>query len=540
MKRRAATERPTLDLMEEAVHLLRSTPLHVFGWYLVGTLPFLLALLYFWTEMSWSALAAQHRAEAALGVALLFVWMKTTHAIFAGRLSARLTRQTDERVTLRNAGRIALYQAIVQPSKLFILPLAGLATIPFAWVWAFYENAAVLGCGDGVRKFCARSWRLACFSPRQNHGALSVYVLLWLVVFINLAIVVLLVPQLVKMFTGVESVFTRSEVGLFNTTYFAVVGTFTYLVCDPLRKAIYVLRCFYAESLRSGADLTAELRALPRPHSRLATAVALLLLAASLPLRAEPTPTPPPLSGEAARLDRAIEETLKRSEFSWKLPRQPDTKVKSKWPFVDAIGRFLKATARMVKRAFEKVSGWINRLFAPRDLPSGPAGAGGWYASSRGWLIALIGVLIVAAVVLLAKAMQQLRLRRKIALPVSAPAPKVDLEDESVTADLLPEDEWQALAREHLRKGEMRLALRAFFLSGLAHLAAREVLTLARHKSNRDYQTELHRRARDQPRLVDAFAENIRAVERVWYGRHDVDTEDLRRFELNLEQIRAC
>lgn len=540
MKRRAATERPTLDLMEEAVHLLRSAPLHVFGWYLIGTLPFLLGLLYFWTDMSWSALAAQHRGEAALGVALLFVWMKTSHAIFARQLNSRLTRQTDDSVTFREVGRIALFQAIVQPSKLFILPLAALATIPFGWVWAFYENATVLGAGDGVRKFCARSWRFARFSPRQNHGALSVYLLLSSVVFINVGILVVLVPQLLKMFTGVESVFTRSEVGLFNTTFFAVVGTFTYLVCDPLLKAIYVLRCFYAESLRSGADLTAELRALPRPHNRLATAVALLLLAASSPLRAEPTAAPPPLSGEAAKLDRAIEETLKRSEFSWKLPRQPDTTVKSKWPFVDAIGRFLKATARMVKRAFNKVADWFGRLFESRDLPSRPAGSGGWHASSRGWLIALVCVLIVAALVLLAKAVQQLRVRRMTALPVSAPVPKVDLEDESVTADLLPEDEWQALAREHLRKGEMRLALRAFFLSGLAHLAAREVLTLARHKSNRDYHTELRRKAHDQPPLIDAFAENIRAVERVWYGRHDVDAEDIRRFEINLEQIRAC
>jgi hypothetical protein len=86
----------------------------------------------------------------------------------------------------------------------------------------------------------------------------------------------------------------------------------------------------------------------------------------------------------------------------------------------------------------------------------------------------------------------------------------------------------------------MRLALRAFFLSGLAHLAAREVLTLARHKSNRDYEAELRRRARDQPPLLEAFAQNIAVVERVWYGQHAVDAEALRNFELNLERIRAC
>lgn len=539
MKRRAATERPALDLMEEAVHLLRSTSLHEFGWYLLGTLPFLFGLLYFWTDMSWSALAAQHRAEASLGVALLFLWMKTFQAIFAAGLHARLSRQTPDRFKFRQAARIALFQAIVQPSKLFILPLAALATIPFAWVLAFYENATVLGTGETTRKFSARAWRLACFSPRQNHAALTVFLLFALFVFLNVAVLVLLAPQLLKMFTGIESVFTRNQVGLFNTTFFAVVGTLTYLVCDPLLKAIYVLRCFYAESLRSGADLAAELRGLPRPQPRLAAALALVLMAAA-PLSAELPRASPPLTQEAAKLDHSITETLKRSEFSWKLPRQPEAQTQSKWPFVDAIGRFFKTTARKVKRAFEAVADFLERLFKPRDVSGRQSGAGGWHASSRGWMMALIALLVVAALVLLGKSLKQLRLRRQTMLPVIAPAPKIDLADESVTADLLPEDEWLVLAREHLRKGEMRLALRAFFLSGLAHLAAREVLTLARHKSNRDYHAELRRKARDQPPLLEAFAQNTRLVERVWYGRHEADADDVRRFELNLEQIRAC
>ena len=133
MKKRER-ERATLDLMEEAAQLLRSTPLAVFGWYLFGTLPFLLGLLYFWTDMSWSALAYQHRAEASLGVALLFVWMKCAQSVFAGKLRARLARVPDDRITVSRLISIAFHQAIVQPSKLLVLPAALLATLPFAWV----------------------------------------------------------------------------------------------------------------------------------------------------------------------------------------------------------------------------------------------------------------------------------------------------------------------------------------------------------------------------------------------------------------------
>jgi hypothetical protein len=148
-------------------------------------------------------------------------------------------------------------------------------------------------------------------------------------------------------------------------------------------------------------------------------------------------------------------------------------------------------------------------------------------------------LLAVAALVLLVRALRQWQLRRPASVPKAA-VTRPDLADESVTADLLPEDEWLALAREHHARGELRLALRAYFLAGLAHLAGREVLALARHKSNRDYQSELQRKARDQPPLLEAFEQNIAIVERVWYGRHEIDREGLARFENNLEQIRAC
>lgn len=537
MKRREQ-ERPTLDLMEEAVELLRSTPLDVFGWYLLGTLPFLFGLLYFWTDMSWSALASQHRAEASLGMALLFIWMKCSQAVFARKLRAGLARVRDDRLTASRLASIALYQAMVQPSKFFVLPLAALATIPFAWVWAFYENATVLGRDETLRKFIAKAWGQARFWPRQNHCALSIYLLLLGVVFLNVAIIVALVPQVLKMLLGIETLFTRSTGSIFNTTFFAVICVLTYLVCNPFLKAIYTLRCFQGESLRSGEDLAAELHALPRFRP----AISALLLAAFLsvsPICA--APGAPPAALYAAELNQSIDETVKRPEFSWKLPRQTEiAEAKAKWPFVDAISRFLKATGRVIKRIFKAIGEWMDRQFASRNPSPQGDGSRGWHTSSRFWMTALLVFLAVAALALLVQAIRQSR-RRRTAVglgPVATPRP--DLSDESVTADLLPEDEWLALARDHLARGELRLALRAFFLAGLAHLARREILVLARHKSNRDYQAELRRKARDRPPLLEAFGQNIAVVERVWYGRHEIDREGIARFENNLEQIRAC
>jgi hypothetical protein len=127
-------------------------------------------------------------------------------------------------------------------------------------------------------------------------------------------------------------------------------------------------------------------------------------------------------------------------------------------------------------------------------------------------------------------------------VPVTAEAlaPLPDLRDEGVTADQLPEDGWLQLARDLVQRGELRLALRASYLAGLAHLASRQLIGLARHKSNHDYDRELRRRARTNAELLAAFDRNLSAFERTWYGTHAVTPETLGDFTQNLERIRAC
>ena len=541
MKKRAAQDRPALDLMEEAVHLLRSVPLECFASYLLGTLPFLLGLLYFWTDMSWSAVASQHRGEASLGVAFLFLLMKTGQATFSRQLRGFLSGPGRQSLTWREGLAFVRYQAIIQPSKLFLLPVAALATIPFGWVWAFYESATALGAGDGLREFFARARRHASLWPRQNHTVLLVYLLLVCVVFFNLAILVFLLPQLLRMFTGVETFVTQSPRSFFNTTSLAVAGALTYLACDPLLKAIYVLRCFQGDSLYSGEDLIAELRALPRVGRAIALIAAFLSVA---PLaRATPPPSPPAGAVvSVAEMNRAIDEAMKEPRFSWRLPRQAAREeTKRSWPFVDAIGRFLQTTGRVIKNAIQSFFRWLDRIFTPPNGPTAdPSRLEGWQMSSRNWMTLLLIILGLTAFALVIQTIRQLRLRRQ--QPVAAPvaAVKLDLADENVTADLLPEDGWLLLARNHLGKGELRFALRALFFAGLAHLGTRELLTLARHKSNRDYWRELRRRASDQPPLLDAFHDNVAVVEWVWYGEHAIDEGALERFENNLEAIRKC
>ncbi len=91
-----------------------------------------------------------------------------------------------------------------------------------------------------------------------------------------------------------------------------------------------------------------------------------------------------------------------------------------------------------------------------------------------------------------------------------------------------------------LSKGELRLALRAMYLATLAHLANREIVTIARFKSNHDYETEVNRRARGSPELLAAFSANVSSFDRSWYGLYDVTAEALTQFQSNFERIRSC
>lgn len=259
---RRQQSRPALDLIEEAVHLLRTAPAGALAAYCVGTLPFILGLLYFWADMSRSPYARQHVVEAALGVTLLFVWMKFWQAMFARQVRAFVSGETPPPLTVRRGIRIVLGQAALQPTGLFLLPLAALPVLPLAWVYAFYQNLTALADSDApsLRELFRRCARQAQFWPQQNHIVLLFLSLFAGFVFLNCCIGCGMFPHLIKMLFGIETVFSRGGWAMLNTTFFATMAGLTYLCLDPILKAVYVLRCFYGDLIQSGADLRADLR----------------------------------------------------------------------------------------------------------------------------------------------------------------------------------------------------------------------------------------------------------------------------------------
>lgn len=537
MRPSSHSHRPALDLVEEAVHLLRRAPGSAFAWYYFGAVPFALSLLYFWTDMSWSADARRDCALGAAVVSCVFVWMKFCQAMFAQELRKQVSLDVNRQLTFSDMLRIFAQQTIFQPFKLFVLPLAFVITLPFGWVCAFYENVTVRGAGNSVSDLRNQAWRQATLWPRQNHLGLLIFWLFRIVTAVNLLLVLFITPHLLKMLSGFENIFTRSSVSVLNSTALAVVCAGTYLCCDPFLKAFYVLRCFYGESLESGEDLQVEVRRLrPTPALALIAVVATLFpLGAMVASPTEQQNRPGSIRVE--ELNRAIDDTMNEPQFRWRMPRE-EAESDPQAVQDSAIERWLHRVAHNISKGWQSFKRWLDRIERRPSLPEPTGGSTG--PASRTALEVCLILFIVALVAMLAWKIRQYLAATRAGPAVTTKSVPVDLTDENVRAEELPEDEWLRLARELMERGELSLALRALFFAGMAHLAHREVIVLARYKSNRDYQLELKRRAPGNSALQNAFAENRIAVERAWYGHHRVDAEMMSQFQSNLARIQAA
>jgi len=542
-------ERNPVELVEEAFQLLRQSPVSTLVFYYLGTLPFLLALLYFWSDMARSPFAAGNLPLGTLVLTALFAWMKCWHAVFAQRLLAGLCGEPPARLTPAHLLRTGVYQAIVQPVGLFLLPAALALLVPLGWVYAFFANATVFGStAPDLQTLVHRSWRQARLWPMQSHYLIFMFKLFGLFVFLNLLTAVMAVPAMMKILLGIESVFTQSPWAALNTSMLASLGALTFLCIDPVLKATYVLRCFYGQSLQTGEDLKAELKILRTAPVAGAGALLALFLILVLPLSAQtpdPRPRTPdripqtPSSLSPPDLEHSIDRVIHKREYSWRLPRREDeqaiTEEDSRKGFFASLNKNAGAAFAAVGRWVRDFIEWLNQLGPKSGTAS--SGAFNFGAAMKGVLFVLLFLLVGLIVWLLIRVWNKRDRLEEISAQALPAMP--DVSDENVGADQLAEDGWVRLGRELLERGELRLALRAFYLATLAHLAERNLITLAKFKSNLDYQRELTRRAHVLPQVSGLFTENVSVFERVWYGLYEVTPEMLRQFSGNVERMKS-
>lgn len=177
----------------------------------------------------------------------------------------------------------------------------------------------------------------------------------------------------------------------------------------------------------------------------------------------------------------------------------------------------------------QAISDFFDWLF--QSLPSGgnaapaaprPAGFSG--LSPLGWVLLILGLLLVIGIVVYA-----IRgVRQSVVRDAKARAEAV-LEDEGITAG-------EALdrAQSQARSGDYRTAVRYLYLSSLLWLDERKLLRYDRSLTNREY---LQRASKDQA-LHERLAPVVGTFERVWYGRRELEESDFLAYEEQIKGLR--
>ena len=544
---RGKNRKSTILILEEAIHFLRLAPAALFLSYYVGSLPFILGLLYFWTDMSRSGFAADHLAVGSLGIALLFGWMKFWHVIFGRQIRAVLSGAAQQPWSVSRFFSMAASQILIHATGLFVLPLAAILVGPFGWCYAFYQNATMQGDDDTgtFREMCAKAWQQAKLWPLQNHLILIILGLFGFVVFINVSSVIFIFPHLIKKFTGVETIFTLSGFHAVNTTFLASAFAVSYLCMDPVVKTAYALRCFYGESLKTGADLRTELNSFKVKQAAFLVAIVVMVLISPLQTRAsqqfDVSPAElPSISSE--KLDRSIDEVMDRREFAWRMPREkpPVKESEESGPLVSVLRWVLdtlKKIGKTISGWIQEVEDWFDEIW-PEPTREEQTEDFDWRPFTKFLLILL---LIVLAIVVVYYGIKLWRKHQSAEDEIESEtvAKTPDLRDDGIKADELPVNRWLDLAKEMMAKGSLRLAMRALYLATLAYLSEKDLIIIEQYKSNRDYEHELYRRAHEKKDLLNAFSNTVMIFDRVWYGMYNITQGDVDSYFSDQERIMA-
>ena len=179
-----------------------------------------------------------------------------------------------------------------------------------------------------------------------------------------------------------------------------------------------------------------------------------------------------------------------------------------------------------VSRLWRQFWKWIAELFPKRT----PLDAGSARGISRGAQIFVLAIALAAIAYVLWKFLPRLR-RNSQTKKERKPRARVvlgeRLEPDQSAADLL------AQAEELARAGDLRGAIRRGYIALLVELADRKIISLAQHKTNRDYLGAV-REIQSLHRNMETLTRNF---EQHWYGLVPAEESDWAAFRAGYKQV---
>ncbi|WFB36769.1 DUF4129 domain-containing protein [Kiritimatiellota bacterium B12222] len=538
-KKKRSQPKPTdplssLELCEQAIHVLKQSPARAWLWYFLGTLPFFLTLTYYLTALSESTLAEEMNFSGAVPVTFAYLWMKTCQSKFSIHLWQALGENIPEPSARKG---LTWRQLTYQPFGLFLVPLSRFLILPYPLTSAFFQNLSVCEALKRSRNISPlhSAWSFANQAQMKSFTFLSfLKPALFFLVGLNWLIMFAATPFIAYSITGIENPIVRSPGAIMTVVFWMSVWMCTYITVDPVLKTFYLLRCAHLDARQTGRDLLQELREISlQVTSRTSLLLLLGFLAFFPPSRLE--------AANTADLDQSIEKVSQREHFMWRMPRDViEEQTQADSGFRQWLEDQLQSLSDWIEANAEAIAEWFRKIFHrpdPQEINS-PDFNFDWSFSgiAKVLLLLLLAGLIIATVILLINAWRGPKRLKDDTLSDAPDAPTPDITDEDILATEMPMDGWLDLTRDFQAKGEWRMAMRALFLAFLSRLAERRLVIVHRSKSNREYEKEISTRGNTDLSLLPFFHKFRKAFESVWYGDYPALPEDVQEFQTWLEK----
>lgn len=544
-----------LEALERGFALFRSTFSREAWRYCVGAVPLVICFIPIWVmngqiRISSGALLIETALLSAAYLLRVSMVGSYVRHVREGAFNTPIMKPVGGAEKAATAGRLLAWKIVLGGASVFALP----TFVGAAWFYGACQFAGLEASDHSGERRSLRNC-LSLSSQWLGAGLVLFWMLLplWGAVWINGALLALILPQLLHSIFGLNTLLsTRMGVWALiqSSAFWLSLLAAAWLAVDPIVKCTYIVVFQHLRSRREGDDLRGALARLPRvqgkktkmiasdtPSGRLAKSSSLMIVAVltgvlmAMPVSAAQVATTSGAvdtaesSAREARIERlrtALNQESQRSIYQWHDAEHPTPPT---W-----FDRLMTKIGNSLERAWNAIRSFFNKLWpSGLNLSLGEGKRGGWQLKRLRFWVMVIAILTL----LTGGVLFWLRRRREdasLAIPMEV-APILDLSDTSVAVER-SEDEWFALALRLEKEGSLRMALRASYLGLLAGLAQRECLTIRRDRTNREYLNEFTRRWLRRPQvtekplaLPDKLRGSLRQFDRVWYGLHVVTPE---------------
>jgi len=104
-----------IDILEESLQLLRINFLELLPGYLIGTLPFALALIYFFNDMSKLSGDKFYLTKSVLFLTILFFWKNYFQAVYCRKIMNKLCKTPNSPQGFYKSLKLFIFQNTIQP-----------------------------------------------------------------------------------------------------------------------------------------------------------------------------------------------------------------------------------------------------------------------------------------------------------------------------------------------------------------------------------------------------------------------------------------